>query len=100
METEMKGKRKQYSPEFKAKVAVAAIQGSRTLPEIAARFEVHPTMVAKWKREAMEALPGVFADGRRKRGPDEERVLEQLYGQIGRLKVENDWLKKKSALVD
>jgi transposase-like protein len=99
MEAWMKGKRRQHSAELKAKVALAAIRGVSTVQEIAGKYEVHPTLVAKWKREALEGLPGVFSTPAR-RAPDEAAESGKLYEQIGRLKVENDWLKKKAELVD
>ena len=92
----MKGKRRQHSAELKSKVAVEAIRGVSTVQEIAGKYEVHPTLVTKWKKEALAGLPGVFTDGLKRRDTNEERLREQLYEQIGRLKVENDWLKKKS----
>lgn len=95
----MKGKRRQHSAELKAKVAVAAIRGMATVQEIAGKYEVHPTLVAKWKREALEGLPGVFGSSGR-RIPEESAECGKLYEEIGRLKVENDWLKKKAERVD
>lgn len=96
----MKGKRRRHSAELKVKVAVAAIRGVSTVQEIAGQYEVHPTLVAKWKKEALAGLPTVFSNGAAKHDEDEERQREQLYEQIGRLKVENDWLKKKAELLD
>ncbi len=96
----MKGKRRQHSAELKSKVAVAAIRGVSTVQQIAGKYEVHPTLVAKWKKEAVAGLPAVFSNGTGKRDDSEARLREQLYEQIGRLKVENDWLKKKAELLD
>lgn len=96
----MKGKRRQHSAELKAKVALAAIRGVSTVQEIASKFEVHPTLVAKWKKEALAGLPGVFSNGIAREDNNGQRLREQLYEQIGRLKVENDWLKKKADLLD
>ena len=96
----MKGKRRRHSAELKVKVAVAAIRGVSTVQAIAGKYEVHPTLVAKWKKEALAGLPTVFSNGAAKHDEDEERQREQLYEQIGRLKVENDWLKKKAELLD
>ena len=96
----MKGKRRRHSAELKSKVGVAAIRGVMTVQEIASKYEVHPTLVAKWKKEALAGLPTVFSNGAGKRDKNEERLREQLYEQIGRLKVENDWLKKKAYLLD
>ncbi len=96
----MKGKRRQHSAELKSKVALAAIRGVSTVQEIAGKYEVHPTLVAKWKKEALAGLPDVFSNGASKRDASEERLRERLYEQIGRLKVENDWLKKKAGPFD
>lgn len=96
----MSGKRRTFTAEFKAKVAVEAIKGQRTLSEIAQRYEIHPNQVSAWKRQAMEQLPAVFEDGRRrKRAADEAALRDQLYQQIGQLKVELDWVKKRAGLV-
>ncbi len=92
--------RKRYSPQFKAKVAVEAIRGERTINEIAGHFGVHPIQVSQWKRAALEVLPEAFQDGRPKRDPSEEGEKQALYEEIGRLKVELDWTKKKAALFD
>ena len=96
----MRGKRRQHSAELKAKVAVTAIRGVSTIQEIAGKYEVHPTLVAKWKKEALARLPTLFSTRAGRGDEDEARLREQLYEQIGRLKVENDWLKKKADLLD
>ena len=93
--------RKNYKSEFKAKVAMEAAIGRLTINEIAKRFEVHPVQVSKWKKQFLEAVPLVFDNGKnggnkRQEGQTEE-LTNQLYQQIGQLKVELDWLKKKSA---
>lgn len=89
--------RKNYGSEFKAKVAMEAVAGRLTINEIAKRHEVHPVQVSKWKKQFLEAVPGIFdSSGKRQLVADEE-MTDQLYQQIGRLKVELDWLKKKSA---
>lgn len=89
------GKRKGRSAEFKAKVAVAAIRGERTINELAGEYEVHPTLVTKWKNQVLACAPEIFKNGRKKERNDEEALRSQLYEEIGRLKVEADWLKKK-----
>lgn len=88
-------KRKQYGPEFKSRVAVAAIKGDKTLNELAGIYEVHPSQIAQWKRQAVSQLPEVFRDGRRPERGDWEAERAELYQQIGQMKVELDWLKKK-----
>jgi transposase-like protein len=94
----MAGQRKTYSAELKAKVALEAIKGQRTVTEIASRFGVHPNMVSQWKRQALEEMPGIFSDRRARAEAEAEAATAELYEQIGRLKVELDWVKKKSGL--
>src|ERR1041385_4705447 len=93
----MATQRNQYSPEFKAKVALEALKEQQTLAELGACYGVHPTLVAQWKRQLREALPEVFTERRQKPDRSAEELQAQLYQQIGQLKVELDWLKKKSA---
>jgi len=97
----MKKGRRNHSAAFKAKVALEAVKGIKSLAELAAEFEVHPTQIGKWKKQLLEDVPELFASGRRRRS-EENRSEEtaQLYELIGRLKVELDWLKKKSGLDD
>ncbi len=87
------GKSKVHSADFKAKVALEAVKGVSTINEITQRFEVHPMMVRQWKREFLDNAGSVFAT---KRGPKpaEHTNEDALYGEIGRLKMELDWLKK------
>jgi transposase-like protein len=96
-ETRM-GQRRQHTAEFKAQVAVAALKEQETLNELASRYEVHPMQVAQWKKQALTGLPMVFASRRGRGGPDGEARQAQLYEEIGRLKVELDWLKRKAGL--
>lgn len=92
--------RKQYSAQFKARVVVEAIRGGRPVNELAARFGVHPVQIAHWKKQALEGIPGIFTDRRGRQGRGEEALSDELYQQIGRLKMELEWLKKKSGLAD
>lgn len=94
----MSSKRRRHSAEFKAKVALEALRGELTANEIASRYEVHPTQIAKWKKQAIEQIKEGFTGKREKQGQDHEALQDELYNQIGRLKVELDWLKKKSGL--
>ena len=89
-------KRRKHSPAFKAKVSLATIKGELTINEISSQFGVHPNQISKWKKQAIEELVSVFS-GKRERHKDEQKELtEELYKQIGQLKVELDWVKKKS----
>jgi transposase-like protein len=90
----MTRKRRSFTAEFKARVALEAIKNQHTLQEIASRFEVHPNQVVHWKRQALESLPGVFSKGRVLDQKADEELRDQLYQQIGRLQVELEWLKK------
>jgi len=92
----MSTKRKRYSAAFKAKVAVEAIRGVKTTAELASAHQVHPTLTSQWKRQALEHLASLFEGGRTRTEPDVEAITAPLYEQIGRLKVELDWLKKKA----
>jgi len=90
----MSKKRKRYSPEFKAKVALAALKNEETLAELSARFGVHPTMITNWKRALVESAAGLFDKGNKSQ-KEKEAFVDDLYRQIGQLKVENDFLSKK-----
>jgi putative transposase len=92
----MAGLRKQYSNAFKVKVALEAIKGQKTANEIASEYGVHPTQIAQWKKQALDELPNVFARSGSERAKSEEALIASLYQQIGQLKVEVDFLKKKS----
>ena len=88
--------RRNFSVEFKARVALEAIKGQRTIQEIAAHYEVHPNQITKWKRQVIETLPQIFADHRLRGNESDEALKAALYQQIGQLQVQLDSLKKKS----
>lgn len=92
--------RKQYSPKFKAKVAVEAIRGEQTLTQLASQYHVHPLQVGLWRKTALEQMGELFVDGRKRKRTDADMDKDALYEQIGRLKVELDWLKKRVGLLD
>ena len=87
-------KRRTHSPEFKAKVAMEAISGRRTIQEIASEHSIHPIQVSQWKRQLLENASELF--GRGKKTKDKEA---ELFQQIGKLQMELEWLKKKSQLL-
>lgn len=93
----MARKRRTFSGAFKAKVALAACRGDKTTAQLAAEYEVHVGQITAWKKQLLEGVPGLFEDGRGKRVGEEATNDQELYEQIGRLKMEVEWLKKKAA---
>jgi transposase-like protein len=93
-------KRRQFSPEFKKKIAIEAIKEQRTINEIANEHQIHPVQISKWKKELLDRAISIFEDPRKREGilkrqEQQESVLQQ---KVGQLVVENDWLKKKLGL--
>jgi transposase-like protein len=86
-------KRKQYSPEFKAKVALSALRNESSISELAVKYEIHPTMIGTWKRELIEGAAELFDKGQKTK-KQHDTTVDELYRQIGQLKVENDFLSK------
>jgi transposase len=84
--------RRQHNPSFKAKVALEAIKGEETVAELASRFDVHPSQVHKWKKALLDNAAGIFGDDRNQNNQGDKQLVAQLYQQIGRLKVERDFL--------
>lgn len=91
--------RKTYSAQFKARVAIEALRGEKTLSQLGSKFKVHPIQIAKWRKLALEQMPELFVDGRR-RAANGEVETTALFEEIGRLKVELDWVKKKAGMLD
>jgi transposase-like protein len=94
----MANMRTKRTSEFKAKVALAAIRGDQTVTELASLYKVHPNQITTWKRQAQEQLAAAFDSKKAKSLKEDEKLKEELYRQIGQLKVELDWLKKKSGM--
>jgi transposase-like protein len=90
--------RKKHSAEFKAKIALEALKSLRTINEIASEAQVHPTQVNQWKKQLQEEIPTLFASNKGQKQKNQEDLTAILYQQIGQLKVELDWLKKKSGI--
>ena len=92
----MKRSRRKYGAAFKAKVALAALQGDQTISELASRFEIHPSQIQAWKKVVVENVPELLESGHARQGKAHEELVAQLYQQIGRLTVERDFLSGRS----
>lgn len=87
--------RKKHDSKFKARVALEAIKGEKTIAEIASECGVHPNLVGQWKQKALENLPDIFEKKENGKDRETEKILNDLYREIGVMKIENDFLKKK-----
>jgi transposase-like protein len=90
--------RKKHSAEFKAKVVLEALKGLKTINEIASEVQVHPTQINLWKKQLAEEIPTIFANSRGQKQKSEEDLTASLFQQIVQLKVELDWVRKKSGI--
>ena len=89
--------RRNFNANFKAKVALEAIREQSTLSEIAAKYNLHPNQITTWKKQLLSSTESIFDKGKKSdKLPDIEKQRDELYKVVGQLKVENDWLKKKS----
>lgn len=91
--------RKRYTGVFKGKVALESVNGEKTLSELASHYEVHPNQIKNWKSYLVHHVGDIFENRIKKKDRDKEALIEELYKQIGQLKVELDWLKKKSGII-
>lgn len=93
----MKAKRRRHEPEFKARVALEALKGIKTIQQIAKEFDIHPVQVSDWKKAMTEGATGIFGSTREKTDTEDfERQRDELHAKIGQLTVEVDFLRKKS----
>ncbi len=92
----MKSVRRKHTADFKAKVALAALKGDRTVADVAARFGVHPNQIHKWRKQLMDTADTVFASGATDRDKGQDAVISGLYEKIGQLTVERDFLSRRS----
>lgn len=95
----MRGMRKRHDGAFKAKVALEAVKGEKTISQLSSEYGVHPNQIGQWKKRLLEGLPDIFFSKRDKAVRDGDELVAELYRQIGQLKVELDWLKKKSKVL-
>ena len=93
-------KRKNFSKEFKSKVAIEAIKGQRPVNELAQEFDVHPNQINRWKKDLLETAPEVFSRNKDREAKRTEMERDQLFRKVGQLQIEVDWLKKKTGHVD
>jgi len=91
--------KRKHPASFKIKVALEALKGTLTMAQISAQYSIHSTQINKWKKDALQILLDGFAEKRQKIDKNNEELTDELYKQIGQLKVELDWLKKKSELL-
>ena len=91
--------RRSHDSAFKVKVALEALKGEKTLAQLSSEFKVHANQVRQWRKRVLEELPGIFSDHRGPRETGRDELVSELYRQIGELKVEMDWLKKKSQML-
>jgi transposase-like protein len=93
----MTGARKRHAAAFKARVALEAAKQTRTLSELSGTFQVHSVQISQWKKQLLDGLESLFRDGRRRDHDESQAIQAELYEQIGRLKMELEWVKKKVA---
>lgn len=92
---EMGRKRRKFTQKFKAKVALEAIKGGKTLAQLASEHQVHPNQISDWKKQLLSRAPEIFASGANRQGKPADELTAPLYEEIGRLKMDIKWLEKK-----
>ncbi len=92
--------RKKHSKELKARIALDAIKGQKTMSELASEYGVHSNQIGRWKKQLFEAAPDIFAMGKNKETEKKEVERERLYKKVGQLQIEVDWLKKKTGYLE
>ena len=90
--------RKTHEAGYKAKVALEAIKGEKTITELASQYEAHPNVIGQWKKTVQENVSSLFTDKRKKENREKDELIERLYATIGKREAELDWLKKKLQL--
>jgi transposase-like protein len=95
----METKRRQFSGEFKTRVVLDSLNGQQTVSELAGKYEVHPMQISKWRKEFLKEAPRIFSNGKNRHLEDKDRLIDELYKEVGRSRVEVEWLKKKVGLL-
>ena len=93
----MPGTKKRYPAAFKARVALEAAKQTGTLAELSGKYKVHSVQISQWKKQLLDGIESLFRDGRRRDHDKNQAIQAELYEQIGRIKMEVEWLKKKAA---
>ena len=88
--------RKKHSKELKARIALDAIKGQKTMSELASEYGVHSNQIGRWKKQLLESAPDIFTSGKDKEAEKKEVERDRLYKKVGQLQIEVDWLKKKT----
>ena len=91
--------RRSHNAAFKAKVALEALKEQKTLSQISSEYQIHASQIRQWRKQLLEELPHVFSDRRQRVDQEKDDLIAELYREIGQLKVEGDWLKKKSQML-
>jgi transposase-like protein len=91
--------RRGFDAAFKARVALEALRGEKTMAQLSSEFGVHVNQIRQWRQKLLDELPSLFSDRRSRKEKEGEELLSELYRQIGQLKVELEWLKKKSQML-
>ena len=94
-----KNMRRSHDAAFKARVALEAVKGEKTMAQLSSEYGVHVNQIRQWRKRLLDELPDVFSDRRRKQDREAEEMTSELYRQIGQLKVELEWVKKKSQML-
>lgn len=89
---------RRHSTDFKVKVVLEALREQKTMAELGSEYGVHPVQISQWKKQALSGLPEVFGSSKSRDEKEEDTLKDELYREIGRLKVELDWVKKKSGI--
>jgi transposase-like protein len=95
----VKSMRRNHDGAFKARVALEAVKGEKTMSQLSSEYGVHPNQIRQWRQRLLDELPDVFSDRRQKQETQGEEMTSELYRQIGQLKVELEWVKKKSQVL-